>query len=136
MSGTGKSGAKGGAAGFPGARLRLRLVFANDIRLGPGKADLLEAIDRTGSISAAGRALGMSYRRAWMLVDEINRLFDKPAVSSNVGGAHGGGAQLTDFGRELVVAWRRVEARVEAIVAEELAPFVDALSAEARKPER
>lgn len=120
--------------GFPGARLRLRVVFANDIRLGPGKADLLEAIDRAGSISAAGRALGMSYRRAWMLVDEINRLFRQPAVSSNVGGAHGGGAQLTDFGRDLVAAWRRIEARTEAVVGEELAPFADALSVEARRP--
>lgn len=105
------------------AGLRLRIVFGNDIRLGPGKADLLEAIGRTGSISAAGRELGMSYRRAWLLVDEVNRLFRRPVVQASAGGAHGGGAQLTDFGRALVAAYRRVEERARAAIREELAPF-------------
>ncbi len=115
------------AAGSDGpvsrAQLRLRIVFDNDIRIGPGKADLLDAIGRTGSISAAGRELGMSYRRCWLLVDEVNRLFRRPVVQASAGGAHGGGARLTDFGRALVSAYRRVEERARAAIREEFAPF-------------
>jgi molybdate transport system regulatory protein len=91
--------------------------------LGPGKIDLLDTIGRTGSISAAGRELGMSYRRAWLLVDEVNRLFRRPVVSASAGGSHGGGAQLTDFGRALVAAYRRIEERARVAIREELAPF-------------
>lgn len=105
------------------ARPRLRIVFDDAMRIGPGKIDLLEAIGRTGSISAAGRALGMSYRRAWLLVDEVNKIFKRPVVIASVGGAHGGGAQLTDFGWALAAAYRRIEARTHRAIREELAPF-------------
>ncbi|XSG83603.1 MAG: winged helix-turn-helix domain-containing protein [Methyloligella sp. ZOD6] len=89
--------------------------------LGPGKIELLEAIDRTGSISAAGRAMGMSYRRAWLLVDALNRMFAKPLVLKSTGGARGGGAEVTDEGRAVVSAYRRAEERAETIIKEELA---------------
>jgi molybdate transport system regulatory protein len=102
---------------------RIRVLFGDNARLGPGKIDLLEAIGRTGSISAAGRELGMSYRRAWLLVDAVNGMFRTPVVTAAAGGAHGGGAQLTDFGRDLVAAYRRIEARMGEVVREELTPF-------------
>lgn len=102
---------------------RVRIVFGEAMRIGPGKADLLETIGRTGSISAAGRALGMSYRRAWLLVNEVNTIFTRPVVVASTGGAQGGGAQLTDFGRALVAAYRRIEERTRAAIREELAPF-------------
>lgn len=105
------------------ASLRLRIVFDDGIKLGPGKIDLLESIERTGSISAAGRELGMSYRRAWLLVDEISNLFNRPVLTRSAGGAAGGGAELTDFGRALIAAYRRIEDRSSAIVREELAAF-------------
>jgi molybdate transport system regulatory protein len=119
---------RGRGAGQPAGRLsrsqlRLRIVFDDAMRLGPGKIDLLDTIGRTGSISAAGRELGMSYRRAWLLVDEVNRLFRRPVVSASAGGSHGGGAQLTDFGRALVAAYRRIEERARVAIREELAPF-------------
>jgi molybdate transport system regulatory protein len=104
---------------------RLRIVLAGGQRLGPGKADLLEAIGRTGSISAAGRELGMSYRRAWLLVDAVNGMFRRPVVLASAGGAHGGGAELTEFGRSLVAAYRRIEARTLVAIREELAAFGD-----------
>lgn len=91
-------------------RLTLRLDFANGTKLGPGKVRLLEAIAETGSIAAAGRSMGMSYRRAWLLVDEVNRSFTQPAVSGQTGGSGGGGTALTDWGRELVSLYRQMEA--------------------------
>jgi len=105
------------------AALRLRIVFPNDRRIGPGKVDLLEAIARTGSISSAARDLGMSYRRAWLLVDEIGRLFKRPVVTTAAGGAHGGGASLTDFGEALVAAYRRIEDRTAEAIQDELKAF-------------
>jgi molybdate transport system regulatory protein len=102
---------------------RLRIVFGDDIRLGPGKIDLVAAVARTGSIAAAGRELGMSYRRAWLLIDEINRLFRQPVVLASAGGTRGGGAQVTPFGLALVEAYRRIESRLEQAIREELGPF-------------
>ncbi|NGM23771.1 LysR family transcriptional regulator [Roseomonas stagni] len=78
-------------------------------RIGPGKIHLLEAIDREGSISAAGRALGMSYKRAWDLVDALNKLIGEPVVAASTGGYRGGGATLTDAGRNLVADYRAIE---------------------------
>lgn len=78
-------------------------------RIGPGKIKLLEAIDREGSISAAGRALGMSYKRAWDLVDALNKLIGTPAVEASPGGYRGGGATLTEAGRSLVADYRAIE---------------------------
>ncbi|WP_442772090.1 winged helix-turn-helix domain-containing protein [Paenirhodobacter enshiensis] len=80
-------------------RARLRLYYGT-LPFGPGKADLLEAIRDTGSISAAGRSMGMSYKRAWSLVEEMNAAFAEPLVASARGGAHGGGAQLSQAGEE------------------------------------
>ncbi len=78
--------------------------------MGPGKADLLEAIQATGSISAAGRKLGMSYRRAWLLVDEMNACFKEPVVATRLGGPKGGGSVLTDLGLEAVKRYRALQA--------------------------
>jgi molybdate transport system regulatory protein len=100
---------------------RLRLVLEAGVAIGPGKADLLEAVDATGSITAAGRSLGMSYRRAWTLLDSLNKAFDQPVVAARIGGKGGGRAQLTAFGRELLDRYRRMEARTEAAVAADLA---------------
>ncbi len=95
-------------------RLTLRIDLPGG-RIGPGKVALLEAIAREGSISAAGRSLGMSYRRAWDLVDALNRLLGTPAVDATTGGAGGGGAALTAAGRDLVADYRAIErAAVEA----------------------
>jgi molybdate transport system regulatory protein len=92
-------------------RLTVRVVFGADRALGPGKIRLLEAIGKSGSISRAGRALGMSYRRAWLLVDDVNRCFRAPVVTTQPGGARGGGAALTPFGAELIEKYRAIEAR-------------------------
>jgi molybdate transport system regulatory protein len=90
--------------------VRIKIAFSGDARLGPGKMDLLQAIAATGSISAAGRSLGMSYRRAWLLIDALNQTFEEPCVRAAAGGAHGGGAALTPFGAKLLAAYRAVEA--------------------------
>ncbi len=105
------------------AAIRIRIVFPEERQLGPGKADLLEAIGRTGSISSAARDLGMSYRRAWLLADEIGRLFKRPILATAAGGSHGGGAELTDFGRAVLAAYRRIEDRAAEIAHAELAAF-------------
>jgi molybdate transport system regulatory protein len=95
-------------------RLTVRVDFGADRALGPGKIRLLEAIGKTGSISRAGRALGMSYRRAWLLVDDMNRCFRAPVVATQPGGVKGGGAALTPFGLELIEMYRAVEAQAAA----------------------
>src|SRR5215469_5855188 len=91
------------------ARLTLRIDFDAERQIGPGKVKLLELIDSTGSISAAGRKMGMSYRRAWLLVDDLNRCFREPLVAAQVGGVKGGGASLTAFGRGVVEHYRAIE---------------------------
>lgn len=105
------------------AALRVRIMFPSDRKIGPGKVDLLEAIGRTGSISSAARELGMSYRRAWLLADEFARLFKRPILTTAAGGARGGGAELTDFGRAVVAAYRRIEDRAAEIARAELVAF-------------
>jgi len=90
-------------------RLTLRVDFGPGGSIGPGKIRLLEALDRTGSISQAGRALGMSYRRAWLLIDDMNQCFRHTVVSAKPGGSQGGGAVLTEFGAELVSDYRAIE---------------------------
>jgi molybdate transport system regulatory protein len=97
--------------------VRLRVVLAPGVALGPGKADLLEAIAATGSISAAGRRMGMSYKRAWTLVDEMNGWFREPLVEAGKGGAGGGGARLTGTGETVLDAYRRMEEQASATVA-------------------
>lgn len=95
-------------ASRPDGTISLRIDLPQG-RIGPGKIALLEAIDREGSISAAGRALGMSYRRAWDLVDALNTMLGAPAVDAASGGYRGGGATLTDAGRRLVADYRAIE---------------------------
>jgi len=89
--------------------LSVRIDLDSDSRIGPGKIQLLEQIASCGSISAAGRAMDMSYKRAWDLVDEINRICGQAAVARQTGGKHGGGAELTPFGASLVERYRRIE---------------------------
>jgi molybdate transport system regulatory protein len=93
--------------------LRIRLLCGDEIAMGPGKADLLEAIEKEGSISAAGRALGMSYRRAWLLVDTMNRCWRSPLVEATAGGSQDRGARLTELGREVLEKYRKLLVRVE-----------------------
>ncbi|MBD8688120.1 MULTISPECIES: winged helix-turn-helix domain-containing protein [unclassified Rhizobium] len=90
----------------------LRIDFPPDDRLGRGKIQLMELIVSTGSISAAGRAMDMSYRRAWLLVDALNHMFHQPVIESQRGGKQGGGAGLTPFGEELLGRCRDMEQRV------------------------
>ena len=91
--------------------LHLRLDFGGERSLGPGKVRLLELIDETGSISAAGRALKMSYRQAWLLIDELNRMFREPLVTSQIGGGGGGGAAVTKAGTSVIRLYRGMERR-------------------------
>ena len=90
-------------------KLKAQFLCGNEGAMGPGKADLLEAIDRTGSISAAGRALGMSYRRCWLLVDEMNRCWRERLVDTLSGGGTERGARLSPFGREVLEGYRALE---------------------------
>lgn len=108
----------------PPSRLRLRLLFGEDLMLGPGKADLLEGIRDTGSIAAAGRAMSMSYKRAWSLVDQMNSAFQQPLVDSVRGGAKGGGASLTETGERVLEHYRKLE----DIAAEAGAARINAIS--------
>jgi molybdate transport system regulatory protein len=91
------------------AKLTLRIDLAGRGTIGPGKIRLLELVGESGSISAAGRAMKMSYRRAWSLVDEINRCFRAPVVETQLGGTRGGGAVLTDAGHDLIARYRAIE---------------------------
>ncbi|WP_134679602.1 winged helix-turn-helix domain-containing protein [Paracoccus ravus] len=95
-------------------RLSLRLHFIQGLTFGRGKADLLQAISETGSISAAGRRLEMSYRRAWALVEEMNAHFRSPLVESSRGGAKGGGAALTELGAAVLADYRKLEDMLRA----------------------
>lgn len=94
-------------------KIKIQLFCGDEIAMGPGKADLLEAIGREGSISAAGRALGMSYRRAWLLVDIMNRCWQEPLIETSAGGSRGGGARITDFGRLILWRYRQLEEACE-----------------------
>lgn len=102
-------------------RLVFRLVLGDDIALGPGKVQLLEAIRDTGSIAAAGRAMGMSYKRAWHLVDTMNRCFASPLVAASKGGARGGGATLTALAEDVIVRYHHLEARARKATEADLA---------------
>ncbi len=115
MSSKPQSSARGGASsaghapGEASVRFRLRVTEGDAIAIGPGKIALLEAVGRTGSITAAAKSLDMSYRRAWLLLDELNRSLRVAAVDSTKGGAAHGGSELTDAGRELIALYRRIE---------------------------
>jgi molybdate transport system regulatory protein len=109
------------------ARLTLRLDFGPGQAIGHGKIRLLEAVRDHGSISAAGRTMGMSYRRAWLLIDELNGLFEQPVVATKHGGPHGGGAELTPLGHRVVEHYRAIESKAHFAVAAELAALAAAL---------
>ncbi len=101
--------------------LELRISLDPETFLGPGKAALLQAIDETGSIAAAGRRLGMSYKRAWYLIDSMNAYFSEPVVLSTKGGNSRGGARLTATGRKVLEYYRRMEKKTRAAIAGDLA---------------
>jgi molybdate transport system regulatory protein len=113
-----------------GHRLSIRLDLACGARIGPGKVALLEAIGRCGSISAAGRALKMSYRRAWKLVEDLNAHLGTPVVTTAAGGTGGGGARLTDAGLAVVAAYRGIETAAEAAAQPHLAALTGRLGRE------
>ena len=116
------------------ARLTIRIDLAQEGAIGPGKIRLLELVGETGSISAAGRAMEMSYRRAWLLIDALNHLFKTPLVATKLGGKSGGGAALTPFGREVVRHYRALEDEAEQAVRPHLRALEAALAR--RKPPR
>src|SRR5215470_11808438 len=103
---------------YPG--LTLRVLAGNFPAMGPGKARLITLIDSTGSISAAAREMGMSYRRAWQLVEAINASFNHPVVITAVGGKRGGGAAVTAFGRDIAASYREMEDKASAAIAGDL----------------
>ena len=100
---------------------RIRITFEPDISLGPGKARLLEGIRDLGSIAAAGRRMGMSYKRAWILVEQMNGAFKAPLVAAAKGGEHGGGAALTKTGADVLARYRRMEAATQRAIARDAA---------------
>jgi molybdate transport system regulatory protein len=102
---------------------QLRILLGSAIAMGPGKADLLAAIEREGSISAAARAMGMSYRRAWLLADTMNQSFRQALVEAAPGGRRGGGARLTPFGRNVLVRYRRMEAKAQGALRRDMTAF-------------
>jgi len=107
----------------PKARPRLRILLGEAIAVGPGKADLLAAIAASGSISAAARAMGMSYRRAWLLASELNRVFVAPLIVAGSGGPRGGGATVTALGQDVLRRYRAMERLAAASLAEDLRDF-------------
>lgn len=108
-------------ARYPG--LTLRILAEKHPAMGPGKARLIAAIDATGSISAAARAMSMSYRRAWQLVDALNESFSEPVVVTATGGKRGGGASVTSFGRHLIRRYRAMEDKASAAIVRDLQLF-------------
>ncbi len=114
-------------------KLKAQFLCDQELAMGPGKADLLDAIEQEGSISAAGRRLGMSYRRAWLLVDVMNRCWRLPLVEATAGGGQRKGARLTPCGREVLAAYRALETRMaEAAASDALKVLTDRLLDEPR----
>jgi molybdate transport system regulatory protein len=103
--------------------LTLRVLGKGAPAMGPGKAELIERIAQTGSISAAARAMGMSYRRAWQLVEALNRAYREPVINTAVGGKRGGGARVTAFGKRLAARFRAMERKASAAIAADLRRF-------------
>jgi molybdate transport system regulatory protein len=94
----------------------IKVEFANDLKLGRGKVRLLELVGETGSISAAARSMNMSYRRAWLLMDELNHLFGRDVIETSAGGSGGGGAQVTEFGLRVIKMFRALENEANMLV--------------------
>ncbi|MHB8747357.1 MAG: winged helix-turn-helix domain-containing protein [Gammaproteobacteria bacterium] len=114
------------------AKPRLRILLGAAIAVGPGKADLLEAIVRSGSISAAAREMGMSYRRAWTLVEVMNHSFHGPLVETLTGGLDGGGARVTKLGADVLARYRAMETKAAIAVAPEMKAFVRLMASRAK----
>lgn len=110
--------------------LTLRILGKHSPAMGPGRAELIARIEKTGSISAAARAMGMSYRRAWQLVEALNASFREPVVTTEVGGRRGGGAKVTAFGKRMVRLYRGMEAKAFTAIA----PDLNRISKHLRKP--
>lgn len=106
---------------------RLRILLGKSIAIGPGKAELLRLIEETGSISAAAREMGMSYRRAWTLVETMNGAFREPLVEAATGGRGGGGARVTDFGREALAKYQAMEEKALGSITAEMDAFAELL---------
>jgi molybdate transport system regulatory protein len=117
----------------PEVQFRLRIRNGDDIAVGPGKIALLEAVANTGSITAAAKLLGMSYRRAWLLVDTMNRCFKSRVVETEAGGNRGGGTRLTALGAEVVRSYRRIEARAAKAGASEIAALTRLLASSKKR---
>jgi molybdate transport system regulatory protein len=115
--------------------IRIRIDFADNVHVGPGKVALLEAIKSTGSISDAARSLGMSYRRAWMLINSLKQGFSEAVTISAAGGAGGGGARVTSFGSSLIKQYRTLEREVGRLGAQRLTDIVPHVSAKASRSE-
>jgi molybdate transport system regulatory protein len=117
-------------------KVKLQLLCGESFAMGPGKADLLEAIEREKSISAAGRALGMSYRRTWLLVDEMNRCFREKLVDTLPGGGVERGARITAFGHEVLAAYRAIEAAAARVERSDPYARLVAMMLDAPRPAR
>lgn len=117
----------------PDGLSHLRITLSETAYIGPGRADLLELIDKTGSISAAGKAMGMSYKRAWGLVQALNEGFGTPLVGSHRGGAEQGGAELTEAGRAVLAAYRGMQDKTRAAIVGDVAALRQALDMPQRK---
>lgn len=113
---------------------KVRILVGAVVAIGPGKADLLQAILRSGSISAAAREMGMSYRRAWLLVEAMNRAFKRPLVRTLTGGPGGGGARVTELGEEILFRYRAIEARAARAVSADLQRLGRLIRRRARAP--
>jgi molybdate transport system regulatory protein len=113
-------------------KLRIRIEFAGGHTIGPGKIQLLEAVDRHGSISAAARSMQMSYRHAWEMLDDVNQCFREPAIATETGGRSGGGAQVTEFGRALIARYREIQSKASGALADDLSD----LAADCTEPDR
>jgi len=114
--------------------VRFRVDLAPGCSLGPGKIDLLEAIARQGSLTKAAAELGMSYRYAWLLIDDLKSSFTEPVTAATVGGKRGGGVELTPFGRDLVTRYRRAYARIESVARGQFAPLMTSVRPRGVKP--
>lgn len=116
---------------YPG--LTLRVLGGATPAMGPGKAELIERIERTGSISAAARAMGMSYRRAWQLVEALNAAYKKPVITTAIGGTRGGGAQVSAFGKRIAADFRAMEDKASRAIARDLRRFAGHLRVSKRR---
>lgn len=115
--------------GSDAAALTIRVDLGRNGALGPGKIRLMELIGKLGSITKAGKALGMSYRRAWLLVDSLNQAFREPVIAKQMGGRGGGGAKLTDLGQRVVGSYRAIEAAAALAAQRELETLQSAVAA-------